>query len=183
MLSTHFLLGGGYILSKKALQKIIVELNEPTSTCHKLFQYPDQTLDDMFTGTCLDKHAIFVNEMDELNQKRFFPISADEHLAGFIAEDWFFEYLWYKNQIGGLGCCSDTVCAMHYIYPTQLYVLDYMIYHVHPFGISKNVTEKLPRKLSIKEIIAASDIKGAGSAYVKHEPVHYFEKSELYRKK
>jgi glycoprotein-N-acetylgalactosamine 3-beta-galactosyltransferase len=181
--SIHIFLGGGYVLSKKALKKIIANLNEPTSTCYKLWKHPESSLDDMFTGACLDKQAIFVNEMDELNQKRFFPLSVDEHLAGYIAEDWFFEYLWYKNQIGGLGCCSDTVCAIHYIHPKQLFELDYMIYHVHPFGVRKNETEKLPRKLTIKEIIAASDIKGVGSSYKNHKPVHHFESSELFRRK
>jgi hypothetical protein len=61
-----------------------------------------------------------------------------------------------------------------------MHELEYLIYHVHPLGLDKNSTEKLPRKLELREIIAASDIKGWGKEYVDHEPVHYLESSEVY---
>jgi hypothetical protein len=38
-----------------------------------------------------------------------------------------------------------------------MYYLDHLIYHVHPFGLEKNFTESLPRKLKLEEIIEASD--------------------------
>lgn len=121
--------------------------------------------------------------MDELNQKRFFPLSVNPHLEGRIYEDWYHEYLWYQNPLGGLKCCSDTFCAMHYVGPTQLYFLEYMVHHVHPFGFDKNSTEVLPKKLSLEQIVAASDKKGVGTHYVNHEPVHKLEESELFRRK
>jgi hypothetical protein len=52
----------------------------------------------------------------------------------------------------------------------QMYTLDYFTYHVHPFGLDKNSTEVLPRKPSLDEILARSNIPGTGS--------HYFEISD-----
>jgi hypothetical protein len=58
--------------------------------------------------------------------------------------------------------------------------LQYFVYHVHPFGLKKNLTEKLPRKLGLNEIIAASDIKGWGSDFIDHKPVHNLDSSEYF---
>jgi glycoprotein-N-acetylgalactosamine 3-beta-galactosyltransferase len=88
--------------------------------------------------------------------------------------------LWYNTTQGNLDCCSDTFCAMHYVTPRQMFALDYFIYHLHPFGLEKNLTEKLPRKLPLKEIIAASDIKGWGKAYADHKPIHHLDSSEYF---
>jgi hypothetical protein len=69
---------------------------------------------------------------------------------------------------------------MHYVSLSKMYALEFFVYNVHPFGLKKNLTEKLPRKLELKEIIAASNIKGWGKEYVDHEPVHHLEPSEFY---
>ena len=116
--------------------------------------------------------------MDDLYQKRFFPLSVVKHFKEQIPNVWYKSYLWYNNTVGDLRCCSDTFCSMHYVEPMELFVLEYFIYHVHPFGLEKNSTEKLPRKLAVSEIIAASDKKGWGSLYHDHEPVHNLDDSE-----
>jgi len=33
-----------------------------------------------------------------------------------------------------MGCCSDHAITFHYVSPSQMYVMDYLIYHLHPFG-------------------------------------------------
>jgi hypothetical protein len=67
--------------------------------------------------------------------------------------------------MGDLKCCSDTFAMMHYVSGPQMHALEYYTYAVHPFGIDKNSTEVLPRKLTIDEIIARSNIPGTGSHY------------------
>jgi glycoprotein-N-acetylgalactosamine 3-beta-galactosyltransferase len=124
-----------------------------------------------------------VNEMDELNQKRFFPIGLDGYFQDDIVEDWYKDYLWYNTSMGSLSCCSDTFAAMHYVSVQEMHTLEYFVYHVHPFGMDKNSTETLPRKLSIDEIIAASDKKGFGREYTDHKPIHNFDSDERYKRR
>lgn len=50
-----------------------------------------------------------------------------------------------------------------------MHLLEYLIYHVHPYGYDQNSTEQLPRKLYLDEIIARSDIKSFAPEYYEHE--------------
>lgn len=57
----------------------------------------------------------------------------------------------------------------HYVSERKNYLLEYLVYHVHPFGYEQNLTEALPRKLLLDEIITRSDAPSFAKEYREHE--------------
>lgn len=171
--------GGGHIFSKKALTKFVTIISPNQTLCDN----HDGEADDLLVGQCLNKYAIFIDARDSKNQKQIFPVGVAEHLQ-FKEPDmnyWYYRNLWRNVTQGGLECCSDVYIGSHYIPPREMYLMQFIVYQLHPFGIQKNLTESLPRKLSLDEIIAASDMKSIYSPnYLEHERIHYIDDDEKY---
>lgn len=70
---------------------------------------------------------------------------------------WYPKYQYYNVSQGNLDCCSDTFTQSHYVGPPEMYMLEYLIYNVVPFGIDRNANETLPRKFSFDEIEKAGN--------------------------
>ena len=58
-----------------------------------------------------------------------------------------------KTPIGSISCCSDTIIGMHRQKPAKMYLYEYLIYHTHPFGLEKNLTEVLPKKVDLNSLL------------------------------
>lgn len=37
-----------------------------------------------------------------------------------------------------MDCCSDNLISVHYVSTKNMYLLEYLIYHVKPFGLAYN---------------------------------------------
>jgi glycoprotein-N-acetylgalactosamine 3-beta-galactosyltransferase len=170
--------GGSYILSKKILEKFVTKLMHNSEFCRS----GDTGAEDLELGRCLENSTIYVDTRDELNQKRFFPVGVEEHLRPFYNESsyWYDQMIYYPARYGSLDCCSDVPIQFHYIPPVEMYLFEYLIYTVHPYGVSKNLTEQLPRKLTFDEILKRSDVPSTALEYIKHTPYHIFEPGEKY---
>lgn len=175
-----YMAGGGYVLSKKAVEKFVTKLMHNEEVC----KLSEEGAEDLELGKCLENSTIFIDERDELKQKRFFPVGVNEHLneQNENVSYWYDQMLYYDVKYGSLECCSDTFVNSHYITPRQQYMLNYLIYNVHPFGLQKNVSETLPPKLTFDEILKASDVASNASDFQSHAIFHDLESSEKFKR-
>lgn len=149
--------GGGYVLSREALRKFKVLLKN-TTLC-----FVGGMAEDLEMGKCLTHSAIFVDCRDDLKEKRFFPVSILEHIQDYY-EWWYTTNQYYNSTHGSLKCCSEKSIAFHYIFPREFYKYEYYIHKVALFGLEPE-DESLPRKLTLDEIIAASDVSSSSKHF------------------
>ena len=125
--------GAGYVLSKEALRRFVeTGLNDP-----ELCRQDAGGQEDVEMGKCLENIGVEAGDSrDPEGRKRFFPFVPEHHLIpGIISNDsWYWPYQFYPDE-EGLACCSDLAISFHYVSPNQMYVLEYLIYHLRPYGI------------------------------------------------
>ncbi|KAG5667529.1 hypothetical protein PVAND_015508 [Polypedilum vanderplanki] len=173
-----YMAGGGHIFSKKALEKFITKIMPDKRIC----RYEDGACDDVHVGVCLQKQAIFVDAIDSKNQKEIFPHGVDIHMENTMQDMnyWYWKTLWTNVTQSSLECCSDLFIGEHYVTPKNMHLLKSLIYNVHPFGIEKNLTEELPRKLKMNEILEKSDAKSFSPYYKKYKIEHILDDDEKF---
>ncbi|CAO1369074.1 unnamed protein product [Diamesa hyperborea] len=171
-----YMAGGGYILSKKALSKFNKKILPNKNICRP----DDHGAEDLEMGKCLEKTAIFVDTRDDKNQMTFFQMSVEEHFnPNRIPDNWYWKYLYYNVTQGSMDCCSKTLAGLHYITPREMYMLDYLIYDVKPYGVEQHDNKK-PPKLPLAEILRRSNEKSSSPNFREHEVIHEMEESEKF---
>lgn len=134
------------------------------------------------SGNCLKSKSIFVDTRDDLQQSRFLMFGVQAYFpVNYSSTNWFFEKAYYDVRHGTLSCCSSAPVGFHYIKNIrEMYLLEYLSYQVHAFGISKSSSQTLPRKLTLHEILKDSDLESNSTLFKKHKVVHDMESSEIY---
>jgi hypothetical protein len=93
---------------------------------------------------------------------------------------WYWDQMFYDVE-QGMNCCSQTVAQVHNLKDVkEIYMMEYLMYHVDVFGLVKNVDEKLPRKFSIQEVLKMANIQSNSSQWTKHDVVHQMDHDEFY---
>ena len=174
-----YMSGAGYILSRKALIKFAQNITNAPKT-DEFFQ--DGPSEDVNMGRMLSHSAIFADTRDELLRKTFFPspfFTDYVHASKFNGTS--SVYLgYYYPFTPGINCCSDLPILFHYVKNKTMHFLEFLIYHSHPYGMKKNLTESLPRKLGLEEIINASDAESASKNFRNHSDFHFMDSSEVF---
>lgn len=172
-----YMAGGGYILSKKAIYKFVTNrMVDPV--CR---QHPGGS-EDLEMGKCLEGYAIGLDAHNLLGQKQFFPIGPEAYMGPKSNNwpTWWYESMeWEDYERGGLGGIADTLACIHYASPKEMYLINHLVFNIYPFGFVRP-SDILPKKLSLNEIIKASDAESKSRNYFKHDIVHNLEEDEKY---
>lgn len=121
--------GAGYVLSKEALRRFVKGFQ--TGECTHF-----STIEDMALGKCMETMKVEpVDTRDMKGRQTFHPFPLDHYIIRQLPRPrpWHMIYDYYfPNE--GPNCCSDFIVSFHYIYAVQQYVLEYLTYHLRPYG-------------------------------------------------
>ncbi|EDW04467.1 GH12988 [Drosophila grimshawi] len=141
--------GGGYVLSREALRRFVVQGIPNPKMC-----LPGTVVnEDIEIGKCMENLNVTAGDSRDINGRgRMFPFDPEAHLIpSKDKEFWYWKYQFYKSD-EGLDCCSDNAISFHYVSPQLMYVLDYLIYHLKPYGVVR-ASQQLPDKLKVGEFL------------------------------
>ncbi|KAL1494987.1 hypothetical protein ABEB36_010483 [Hypothenemus hampei] len=130
--------GSGYVLSKEALKRFITDSLPDPKKCKQ----QNTGAEDAEMGRCLESVGVKAGDSrDKQGRSTFLPLYVTSFLIpGQIPKDmWFWSYTYYPFH-NDMNCCSDNLISIHYVNPNDMYLLEYLIYHVKPFGFSYNNT-------------------------------------------
>ncbi|KAG8336081.1 hypothetical protein J6590_053304 [Homalodisca vitripennis] len=129
--------GAGYVLSKEAVSRLVSKAIPDKTKCRP----GAYGAEDVEVGVCLENVGVVaMDSRDQYQRGRFFPFSPENHLIPHLDPGfWYWSYIYY-NTTDGMDCCSDLAITFHYISPQQMYVMEYLIYHLRPYGIQHHDT-------------------------------------------
>ncbi|XP_059178837.1 glycoprotein-N-acetylgalactosamine 3-beta-galactosyltransferase 1-like [Physella acuta] len=123
----YFSGGAGYVMSKEALR--IFGDNADRVNCSK-----DLGGEDVEMAFCMKKLGVRTGtSLDVLGRSRFHCLNPEAHVNGHYGQ-------WYLDREShgakkGIENISDYAVSFHYVSPSNMYTLEFLIYHMRPYGI------------------------------------------------
>ncbi|KAK6187773.1 hypothetical protein SNE40_005725 [Patella caerulea] len=130
--------GAGYVLSRQALELVVTKGLPNNTLC------PVGWAEDVDIGRCVTNVGVnHVNSSaDSYGKERFHPV----HLSGYFSSNlfnWIYQYSLAKVYTKA-ECCSNVTISMHYVVPEQMYLIDFLLYHVEVHGEVSRWPKKFP---------------------------------------
>ncbi|XP_064105869.1 glycoprotein-N-acetylgalactosamine 3-beta-galactosyltransferase 1-like isoform X1 [Macrobrachium nipponense] len=124
--------GGGYVLSREAVKKFVVEGLQMANQalCPSM---DSKGVEDVNLGMCMEAIGVKAGDSrDAFGKPRFFshnPMSLFYKAPLINKFHWYWRYLWYKHDVGP-DCCSPHIVTFHDVEPRMMWTLEGLLYRM-----------------------------------------------------
>ncbi|XP_072029284.1 glycoprotein-N-acetylgalactosamine 3-beta-galactosyltransferase 1-like [Amphiura filiformis] len=153
--------GAGYVVSRAGVKNLVEKVFTDSRKC-KSGDFVGGA-EDVEIGKCLQNAGVKAGDSRDPNGRdRFHPFIPEHHLVPGIVPNkfWYWNYVYYKTS-SGPECCSDYSISFHYVSPNAMYLLEYMIYHMKPFGVGHYTCPSEAKPIINKLLVGSEEGKAA----------------------